>query len=290
MRTSRVCLLLMLALPLAAGAQSAAQWTPPAPPLVEAAPPPAPPPEPPPASAAPAPSLPMRNESGTPPPPGALNPDAYFPGQAGTAGYPYSPYGRPRTAEKPAPEVGLIVTESVFGMLSAAGIVLLPYFMLFSGVTGLTGFGDATLDTVLLCALFGAMPMAVAQTIVGLANGSRSYFAESWPAALSGVLAEAGLLATYFLVGGIPGAVSISERQAGMMNVLLVASIVAVPLIQVAVVNLAKQSKLGLAGLSGSSRDGWRVGLPTPSPILTPMVGGRLALSGFSLSLVALRF
>lgn len=197
----------------------------------------------------------------------------------------------------PPPEVGLIVTEALFGTLSAGGIILLPYLAVFSGVMGARGSGDPTMDTVLLCLFFQAMPLGVAQTIVGLANGSRYYVAETWPPALAGVLAEAGLLAGYFALGGIPGAVTRSQSQADLMTALIVASVVGVPLVQVAVVNLAKvpRTAVGPVGAAvGFGPGGFRLGAPVPRPVFSGGVGGPAGaaprLSGLFVPLVNARF
>ena len=115
----------------------------------------------------------------------------YVPGQAARSGYPYSPYGQPKSQEKPGPEIGLMVSESLFGALTAAGVTILPYFLLFAN--GAT-FGDETISSVIFVLIFGAMPLAVAQTEVSLANGSRFYQTDTWPAALAGLGGMAAVL------------------------------------------------------------------------------------------------
>ena len=53
-------------------------------------------------------------------------------GSPAKSGYQYSPYGQPKSQEKPGPEIGLMVSESLFGALTAAGVTVLPYFLLFA--------------------------------------------------------------------------------------------------------------------------------------------------------------
>ena len=86
------------------------------PPLVPATPPPEPAADP---SAPPMTPPPTLTPQSTPAQPG------YVPGQPGS-GYTYSPYGNARgTPQKaPGPEIGLMVSESLFGMLSAAGTTI----------------------------------------------------------------------------------------------------------------------------------------------------------------------
>lgn len=264
-------LLLLLLAPLTARAQATGgDWTPPPPPLVPAQAPPMPPLE----------------------PPGALAPSTSVPGRQPT-GYQYSPYGAPRPTEQPGPEVGLMVTESLFGMLAGAGVSILPFLMFFSGVPGMSLLGavDPSIGAVLVIAMFAAIPMSVAQSVVSVANGSRFYSSEGWPAQLSGLAAEAAVLSLYFLTGGLPDAVQVSggtPRAGGSTMFLFLGSIIAVPLVEMAITNLAKQPKFSVSGLSGSTTDGLRVGVPMPSPLLA-QTGGGLSL-GLNFSLVNVRF
>ncbi len=251
---------------LSAFAQAAgSQWTPP--PMVPAGPPPTPapdpnaPPLPPPAATtAPAPG------PGTPPPPSMVPPNGYVPG--GSTGYPYSPYGQPKQTEKPSPEIGLMVSESLFGMLTAAGVVVLPYFLLFGGAQLLGG--DPTISSVIFIAIFAAVPLAVAQTQVSLANGSRHYFSETWPAALVGLAGQAAVIGLYYLTlrGQTPGSVN------GSVPLLFIGAIGVVPLMQMALINLTKQPKMKFAGLNYKPGEGLALGLPLPSPLVAQTTQG----------------
>ncbi|MBL9039845.1 MAG: hypothetical protein JNG84_15110, partial [Archangium sp.] len=75
----------------------------------------------------PPPLVPASPEAPPPPPPPSV------PGVApkltpSSQAYPYSPYG-PGAKEPLEPEIGLMVSESLFGMLTAAGVTVLPYFL-----------------------------------------------------------------------------------------------------------------------------------------------------------------
>ena len=140
------------------------------PPMVPASPPPMPPADP-------------STQPGTPPPPSTVPGPGYVPGQQGRSAYPYSPYGQPRAEEKPGPEVGLMVSEALFGSLTAAGVTVLPFFLILANGQ----IGDPTLSSIIFCLIFGAAPLAVAQTQVSLANGSRHYSTEMWIPALVGL-------------------------------------------------------------------------------------------------------
>jgi hypothetical protein len=267
--------LVALLVPSLARAQSG--WSPP--PLIEA-----PPPDP---TIAPPP--PPLTPQGTPAPPGAP------PGQARPQ---YLPYGPQQPKEPPGPEVGLMVSESLFGMLTAAGIVILPFFLFGFSSGGLLS-GDPVIGTILAALLFGSAPLAVAQTQVSIANGSRYYASDTWPALLAGLAAQAAVLGLTYLTGG--GAIvrntvtcpvgSMPAVPTGCGNdvLLLVGSIVAVPLIQMVVINLFKQPRFKPAVASRDARTGaLSFGVPTPTPILGQTASG-FAI-GANVSLIDLRF
>lgn len=244
---------------------------PPPPPVLE------PPPPPPQLQPQVQPGAPGSVLPGTPPPPG------YVPGQA-PSGYPYSPYGTPlRRDEKPGPEVGLIVSETLFGMLTAAGISLLPYFLIFYPGT----FGDnQTVSSVILGVIFGALPLAVAQTQVSLANGSRFYYSEAWPASLAGLGAEALTLTIYFLWSTRSGAAFRPNTVPPWDIFLLVMSIGFVPLVQAAVINFTKQPRVrsGFATPPAASQP-VSFNFPGFAPVFSPslgnaVTGGQVAISG----------
>jgi hypothetical protein len=236
------------------------------PPLVPA-PPPMPPPEP------PTPAVPPPTQPGTPPPPATVPPPGYQPS--------YAPYGQPPPTQKPGPEVGLMVSEALFGMLTAGGITVLPYFLLFSNGV----FYDATVSSIMLILIFSAVPLAVAQTQVSLANGSRYYIAETWPAALAGLAAQAGVLGLFYATGWIaPPTVSGGTPKGGSVPLLLIGSIVAVPLIQMAVLNFTKTPRF--KPYVWGDRPGHRLelGFPSASPIVAETRAGRSI--GVNLSLL----
>jgi hypothetical protein len=229
---------------MVAGAQAPAVAAPPVvtPPPMVSAPPPPPPPAPEPGAP------PVGSQPGTPPPP-AATPPGYVPGS-------YSPYGAPQQQEKPGPEVGLMVSESLFGMLTAAGITVLPYFLLFATPQLGLSSPDNPVPAIVFSLIFAAAPLAVAQTQVGLANGSRSFSSETWPAALAGLAGQAGVVGLFFAMGGLPHRPDLSAPIgqtcsvqngetlcSGSVAFLLVGAIAVVPLIQMAVINLFKQPK-----------------------------------------------
>ncbi|MBM4779950.1 MAG: hypothetical protein GQE15_19770 [Archangiaceae bacterium] len=252
------------------------------PPLIPAPPPAAPDPN------GPPPAPPVDSQYGTPAPPTNTPPAK-----------PYMPYGNQAPKEPPGPEVGLMVSESLFGMLTAAGILVLPFFLLING--GLFS-GDPVVGTVITALLFGSAPLAIAQTQVSIANGSRNYYSEMWPAALAGLAAQAAVLGLTYLTGGgaivrntitcpagTPTTGSSVPTGCGNDVVLLVGAIVAVPLIQMAVLNLTKQPRFKSAIASRDPKSGaLSIGLPTPTPLIGPTSSGFSV--GASVSLIDWRF
>lgn len=252
------------------------------PPLIPAPPPVAPDPN------GPPPAPPVDSQYGTPAPPTNTPPAK-----------PYMPYGNQAPKEPPGPEVGLMVSESLFGMLTAAGILVLPFFLLLSG--GLFG-SDPVVGTVITALLFGSAPLAIAQTQVSIANGSRNYYSEMWPAALAGLAAQAAVLGLTYLTGGgaivrnnitcpsgMPTAGSSVPSGCGNDVVLLVGAIVVVPLIQMAVLNLTKQPRFKSAVASRDPKSGaLSIGIPTPTPLIGPTSSGFSI--GASVSLIDWRF
>jgi hypothetical protein len=276
---SKLVLILSFAFSVAAFAQT----TPPdtsdfsPPPLVPVGPPPTPAPEPGTGVVDP----------GTPPPPSTLPPPGYVPGQQrqGT-NYPYSPYGTPRQQldEKPPVEWGYMVSESLFGMLTSAGVALLPYFLLLRPmVAGQLVLGEPAIDTTIFTLIFAAVPLAVMQTQISLANGSRYYVSESWPAALAGLGAEAAVLAIFFALSPQPGFGSptnppvtwMAGKGGGPEIFLLVGSIAFVPLVQMAVINLTKQPRMARVGAIDRDKKGqFALGMPTLAPLVAQTRNG----------------
>ncbi len=241
-------------------------------------PPPMPPPEPSVAPATPA----------TPAPPSAVPPGP-------------SPYGTPKPAadEKPPVEYGLMVSEGLFGALTAAGVSLLPYFLLLQGfVNGAEGglFGsDEAVGWVVTSILFAAIPLSTAQTEVSIANGSRWYYSDTWPAALIGLGVEGAVLGISYLARSrilAPGAGGTITEQQQRLNpiVLLVGTIGVVPLAQMAIINLFKSPRFGKPGSGGTALLNYReghgvtVGVPALSPVFSTdrssgvLAGGQLSI------------
>jgi hypothetical protein len=229
---------------------------------------------------------------GQPVPYGAAPPGMY-PGY----GSPYGvPYGQQTRLPPPGPEVGLMITETLFGALTAAGISLLPYFLILqpsttcvSGgvntVCGSTFYIDPTVQTVLTIVIFGAVPLAVAETQLGIANGSRYYVSESWPAMLTGLGMEGAVLGLSYLVN--------QSNTSASEWILLAGTVGVVPLVTMAVINLTKQPRYRtVVGPTGalfnySPESGFVASLPMPDPLVRPGVAVRGSpFSGFGFSLV----
>lgn len=233
-----------------------------------------------------------------PPPPPPLDAPSAHPVGKQPSGYPYTGQQNPGLipddkAEEPGPEVGLMVSESLFGMLAAAGVTLLPYYLLVKPLiyTGSLGT-DPTAATVIFCLVFTAVPLAVSQAQLSLANGSKRYYSESWPSALSGLAAQGLVLGLFFLTGGLPEtqtcpAGTCVPKGVGNEMVLLIGSIAFTPLVQMVVTNLTKTlrvpPKKATAGLLVYDGEEWALGVPSPSavPVRTPegyQVGFRMPL------------
>lgn len=265
----RLCaalLLAALAVPAIAAAQGPDDLPLSPPPLV-----PAPPPE----DIGPPPPPPL--PEGVPPP--ALEPPRARPPAQPKTGYPYSP--APPVSEPPGPEVGLMISEGLFGMLTAAGVTLLPYFlllrpMMFAGGAGL-GI-DPAIGTVIFILLFAAVPLATSQTVVSLANGSRHYQVDGWPAALVGLGVEALAVALFFLIRAADPLSGATSGISANEWLLLINTIAVVPGAQVLITNLVKKPRVAApplgAALNYRPGKGLYAGLPIPAPI-TGILDGR---------------
>lgn len=211
-------------------------------------------------------------------PPQALPPPPPTP-PVGQQTPPSQPAG-PTLAERNAPEVGLMVSEALFGMLTAAGVCVLPYF-LFDASGLLT---NNVLGGVVLIGIFSAVPLAVAQTQTSIANGSRWYYSEMWPAALAGLAGQAAVLGLFYATGWLPSsgsnigsgtAGSGVPKASGSAVLLLLGSALVVPLLQMAVVNLTKQPKFRTP----------EAPRPSVAPSLAPMVSETRAGPSFGVQL-----
>ncbi len=186
-----------------------------------------------------------------------------------------------------------MVSESLFGMLTAAGVTLIPYFLLFNGSNGGAALGDPTVTSVVFLVIFAAVPLATAQTEVSLANGSRYYYSETWPAALTGLAGEAAVLGLYYLTGWLPQGGSVSggvPQQGGSALLLMIGSIAVVPLLQMAVVNFFKSARVARWGglLNYDTKDGLALGVPAAAPVVGDTRLGRAI--GAQINLVDFHF
>jgi len=195
-----------------------------------------------------------------------------------------SPYGLGTAGEvpKPGPEIGLMVTESLFGVLTSAGTALIPYYLLLKPLAAGGGGVDSGLVNLIFIMTFSAVPLAVSQTEVSLANGSRYYYSDGWPAALGGLVAEAAVVGAYYLLR--------PATQDGGESVLLIGTVAFVPIATMAAINLTKQprSKMGYGGMGNgligySPEGGIHVGLPLPMPLFSQSRGFTPTGVGFNL-------
>jgi len=197
--------------------------------------------------------------------------------------------------EKPSPEVGLMVSESLFGMLTAGATLILPYVLL-SGLSAMTpGVLDPTIANVILIVLMVAAPMAAAQTQVGIANGSAYYQVESWVPLIAGLLGDALVFLTYsawnnssFSGKGFINAPPVlfgpsDGRRADPLIYLFVAASVGVPLLQMAAINLFKQPKFKAYAMNYDPKKGLEIGMPMPMPIVSQTGAGPSVGIGLSL-------
>jgi len=190
-------------------------------------------------------------------PPGALPP---------AAGSPFAPTPVPRPE---GPEYGLMLTESLFGIVTAAGVCLIPYFLLRG--SGFLGASDPTLQTLILILTFSGVPLAVSQTEQSIAQGSRYYDVEGWPAPLGGLLAEAAVLGLYFWLRQTPGV------DAGFTEVVLLSGTVGVvPLVEMGMINLFKVPRAQLPpprAVFTSDASGVKLGFPALQPFASTAGG-----------------
>jgi hypothetical protein len=259
------------------------------PPLVTAPPPPPmPTPEPIPSSTPPS----VRPAPGTPPPPTSVPPN-----YGSQSAYQYSPYGTPQLANtKPGPEVGLMVSESLFGMLTASGTFLLPYFLVNATTGGLSGGTglfdqDSTVGTIILIGLAAAVPLSVTQTQISIANGSRFYISESWPNSLAGLGASAAVMGLFYATGwlGTP-TISGGVPKSGSRPLLLIGMSAFVPLVQMAITNLTKQPKFQVSASNDiKPGHGLTLTMPAPMPVLTQSATGGTTV-GLGVSVLNGRF
>jgi hypothetical protein len=172
-----------------------------------------------------------------------------------------------------------MVSEVLFGTLTAAPSVLLPWYLFLRPILASpASMGlDSNVAGLLFVMVFASVPLGVAQTELNIANTSRFFVTESWVASLSALAGQAGVIGLYYLLHA-------SSPGAPAEAVLLAGSVAGVPLLTMAAINLGKSPRGGgrVAGtgvLLGRGPDGaWAVGLPTPLPLqggaLLPLLGG----------------
>jgi hypothetical protein len=168
-----------------------------------------------------------------------------------------------------------MVTESLFGMLTAAGTALLPYFLILSpdqaGNIGLTG----EVEDILLLAIFTAVPLAMSQTELGIAAGSHYYETEGWIAMLGALALEGGTLGIYFATRPQYPSIRTSHDPAEIF--LLVSTVGVVPIADMVLINVFKKPR-GSSYFSGlvrrSASGAWATSIPLPSPYVAETTRG----------------
>ena len=193
-----------------------------------------------------------------------------------------------------------MVSEGLFGALTAAGVSLLPYFLLFRDFLAGSNdgiFGDRTVSTVLYLILFAAIPLSTAQTEVSIANGSRWYYSETWPAALVGLGTEAAVLGLAYLAR--PTSMGTIGTPNSIANpwVLLVGTIGVLPLAQMAIINLLKTPRFGKPGATGGTaallnvreQGGVTIGVPNMAPVFSADRGSG-GMTGLQFSILSGRW
>jgi hypothetical protein len=145
--------------------------------------------------------------------------------------------------------------------------------LLFNGSDSAHALGDSTVTSVVFLVIFAAVPLATAQTETSLANGSRYYYTETWPAALIGLAGEAAVLGLYYLTGWLPSGASVSggvPQSGGSVLLLMIGSIALVPLLQMAAVNLFKSPRVARWGglITYDKNEGIALGVPGAAPIV----------------------
>lgn len=220
----------------------------------------------------------------TPPPPGSAGAnDPTYP-----IGSPYgagaergaSPFGVLPPPTGPKPEIGLMISQTAFGALSAAGTALIPY-LLFQKANALGTSDPMIANMVTLLAIAGT-PLAVSSTQVGIANQSRFYFSDAWPSQLAGLGAQALVIGAFYLAGGFPVQGLAGFNRPNGELILLIGTLGVVPLASMAAINLTKMPRsVGYGGGYGALRvspDGTvHAALPAPVPLMDATSPGRFA-------------
>lgn len=242
------------------------EWATPPPPLVDA----------PPSTEVPTAQDPV--SAPVPPPP------AYVPQSGQKVPYPYSPYA-PAKVEEPPAEVGLIITEVLFGAITAGGTTALMALLVLPSFSQL----PSPIAELLVVLALSTVPVSVAQTEVQLANGSLYYVSESWPAMLAGLLGEGIILGLYYVLGGFASAFDLTKAL-----FLIAAHTVVLPATITVAINVFKRPRMGGTGgglgalVRYDGRGGFQVGLPflQPVPVMTSKgvtlgLGATLAVGRF---------
>lgn len=228
------------------------------------------------------------------PPPEASTPPGGGPFDGPTEPRPgASSSSAPVPAAAPRPEVGLMVSETAFGALTALGTVGLPFALYKFGALDQMSGGNAVIPQILVLLALAGSPLAVSGTQVGIANQSRHYVAEAWPAQLATLGMQAAVVGVFYLAGGFAGPTW--QQAFGRPNgelFLLIGSVALVPAAGTVALNLTKQPRGavpfgGPGALAYTPEGGLRLGVPAPQPlfaaeaarglagVLVPLASGR---------------
>lgn len=198
------------------------------------------------------------------------------------------PASKALEAERPSVEFGWLALEACVGILASASITILPYYLMFSSGQ----FGDQTMASVLFTLTFVAGSAASAGLQLSVAVRSRNYRPLAAPPFLVGFLGMGAVLGLYYATGWLPtGRFSGGIPNGGSAGLLMVGSIVIVPLLQTAALNIFKRARGAPTVLTLGdpvARHGVAFLPPTIAPVVLPGVGGTTL--GAQVSLLAGNF
>lgn len=193
------------------------------------------------------------------------------------------PSRQKEVVDRPAFEPGWAAFEFAVGALVSAGMTVLPYFMLFASGQ----LGDSTLSNAIFLTTFFGASLASGGLQLAVSNGSRFHRAYSVGPFAAGILGMGAVLGLYYLTGWLPtGQVaSGGVPRGGSAALLFVGTIVVVPLLQTAAINIFKVPREPRLSLGDPVKgQGIAFSLPAIGPLVAPgqqgVLGAQVALNG----------